>query len=38
MNDRVTKYADQLSLDIRRYVCGISSYTLKMVPQESVTS
>ena len=34
----VTKYADQLILDIGGYVCGISSCTLKVVPQDSVSS
>ena len=38
MNERVTKYVDQLSLDISGYVFGISRYTLKMVPQDSFTS
>ena len=34
----VTKYADQLILDIGGCVCGISSCPLKVVPQDSVYS
>ena len=34
----VTKYADQLILDIGGCVCGISSATLKVVPKYSVSS
>ena len=34
----VTKFTDQLILDIRGCVCGISSCTLKVVPQDSVSS
>ena len=34
----VTKYADELIPDIGGCVCGISSCTLKVVPQDSVSS
>ena len=34
----VTKYADHLILDIGGCVCGTSSCTLKVVPQDSISS
>ena len=34
----VTKYTDQLILDIGGCVCGISSCTLKVVPQDRVSN